>query len=358
MPTSQRSRSSTLSKQDRGDCLPIRGAVRCRYTRGVWPFVRRHENPGLLWVDERSARRVIADRARDGALLPDEEQNLLKFAVDGYVVLKIDLTPDDAVAIDADVNRLWRDRPANIAVAYDSPPRRFAAADSSRDRRPRYRIHELQAASEVAKRLYLHPVIHRYATLILGETAVATQSLYFEYGSQQALHRDSTVVPTLEFGKLVAAWIALEDIAPESGPLAYVPRSHHFPFYAFEPGRYTYDPSRHTSADVAAAMAFYSAELERSALPTREFIAARGEVLLWHSALMHGGAPPLNEHRTRKSFVVHYSSLATQRSRECAVSEIVDGQPGESVFSTSRILEQSGALGFGNPLEGTFLYRR
>src|SRR5438477_9241 len=119
----------------------------------------------------------------------------------------------------------------------------------------------------------------------------------------------------------IAAWIALEDISPESGPLAYVPGSQRFPFYDFSTppgaaashaprglhsGDYTYDPSRHTDADVAAAMAFYSAELERSGLPVHQFNASRGEVLIWHSALMHGGSAPVDEHRTRKSFVVHY----------------------------------------------------
>jgi len=269
-------------------------------------------------------------------------------------VIRIDFTAGDAAAIDGDVDRLWNERPHSLAFAYDSPPKRFSAAVPSQDRKPRYRIHELHSSSETALRLYLHLVLHRYASLILGETAVATQSLYFEYGSQQALHRDSTVVPTPEFGRLVAAWIAIEDIVPESGPLAYVPGSQRFPFYDFGKGEYTYDPSRHTPADVGAAMAFYNGELERSGLPTRQFLAKRGEVLIWHSALMHGGAAALDESRTRKSFVVHYSTRSSQRSRECAVFE--DG--GESVFTTTRLLERDGAFGFADPLDDTFLYRR
>jgi ectoine hydroxylase-related dioxygenase (phytanoyl-CoA dioxygenase family) len=311
-------------------------------------------NPGLIWLDESFARRDISLRARSGEITAAEEANLAKFAADGYFVIKIALSEDDAKAIDRDVNRLWSTKLENVAFAYDSPPKRFSDAVESSDRKPRYRIHELHAASEQALQLYLHPVLHRYASLILGETAVATQSLYFEFGSQQALHRDSTVVPTPQFGRLVAAWIALEDISPESGPLAYVPGSQRFPFYDFGSGDYTYDPSRHSAADVAAAMAFYSAELERSGLPVHQFNATRGEVLIWHSALMHGGSAPVDEHRTRKSFVVHYSTRSSQRSRECAVSEA----NGESVFTTSQILERAGAYGFANPLDGDFLYRR
>ena len=319
---------------------------------------RRRTNPGLIWLDEPDAQRQIAQRARARELSAEEEANLRKFSEDGYFIIPVDLSVEDAAAIDHDVDALWNTRPGNVAFAYDSPPRRFSEAIPSEHRKPRYRIHELQTASDVALRLYLDRTVHRYASLILGETAVATQSLYFEYGSQQALHRDSVVVPTPQFGRLVAAWIALEDIVPESGPLMYVPGSQRLPFYEFRPGQYVYDPSAHTAEDVKAAMAFYSKELERSKLQAKQFIARRGEVLFWHSALTHGGAQPTDPQRTRKSFVVHFSTLRAHPTRECAVSEALDGVPGESVFSTSEIYERDGAFGFANPLNGKFLYRR
>ena len=315
-------------------------------------------NPGLIWLDEADAQRAIAERARAREISGEEEANLRKFAADGYFITRIDLSEADAAAIDRDVDRLWETRPADLAFAYDSPPRRFSDADPARDRKPRYRIHELHSASETALRLYLDPTIHRYAALILGGTAVANQSLYFEYGSQQALHRDSVVVPTPQFGKLVAAWIALEDIAPTSGPLAYVPGSQRFPFYEFRPGERVYNPAAHSGSDVQAAVAFYDQELARSGLPVEHFTARRGEVLIWHSALMHGGAQPTEPERTRKSLVVHFSTLGGQTTRECAVAETVDGVRGESVFTTSEVLERAGAHGFANPLRGQFAYRR
>src|SRR6185295_5182859 len=222
------------------------------YSKGMLSPVRQQANPGRIWLDEPAVREQIATRARAGELDAEEEAHLRKFAEDGYFIFPIDLSVADAAAIDRDVDALWTDRPANVAFAYDSPPRRFREAVAAKHRKPRYRIHELHTASETALRLYLDAKIHRYMSLILGETAVATQSLYFEFGSQQALHRDSVVVPTPQFGRLAAAWIALEDIAPESGPLMYVPGSQRLPFYEFEPGQPVYDPSRHTAADVEA----------------------------------------------------------------------------------------------------------
>ena len=310
--------------------------------------------PGSIWLDDFSADDALAGKLRLGTISEEETANLRKFAADGYFITKVDLGAAEADEIDRDVDRLWREKPRNVSFAYDSPPLRFSDSDERAQRKPRYRIHELHAASPTALRLVLDPLLHRYASLILGETAIATQSLYFEFGSQQALHRDSTVVPSPEFGRLVAAWIALEDIAPESGPLAYVPGSQKFPFYAFRPGEYCYDPSRHGAGDVAAAVQFYDDELRKSGLRATQFLAKRGDVFVWHSALMHGGTPPLSPERTRKSFVIHYSSLRTQPTRLGAVRE--DG--GESVFETSEIVERGGAYAFANPLDGRFLYRR
>src|SRR5947207_6249671 len=123
-------------------------------------------NPGRIWLDESSAADAIAERLRLGAMTEEEAIHLRKFADDGYFITKIDLSAAEADEIDRDVDRLWRERPRNVAVAYDSPPKRFSDADEAADRKPRYRIHELHTASAAALRLVLHPLLHRYATLI------------------------------------------------------------------------------------------------------------------------------------------------------------------------------------------------
>jgi ectoine hydroxylase-related dioxygenase (phytanoyl-CoA dioxygenase family) len=311
-------------------------------------------NPGLIWVDDSSAADAIDSRVAAGEITAVEAANLRKFVDDGYCIVSIDFSADDAIEFDREVDRLWREKPPNIAFAYDSAPLRFSVADESRQRRPRYRIHDLHSRFELAKRLFLHPQLHRYASLILGERAVATQSLYFEFGSQQALHRDSIVVPTPKFGELVAAWIALEDIDPQSGALAYVPGSQKIPFYEFAPGEYMFDGRRMGEQDVRAAMTFHDDECKRRGLQPKLFLARRGQVLFWHSALLHGGGPVGDDHLTRKSLVIHYSTLSHHPTRETAVAE----EGGETVWTTSELLSREGAVGFANPLDGKFAYRR
>jgi len=42
--------------------------------------------------------------------------------------------------------------------------------------------------------------------------------------------------------------------------------------------------------------------------PKETLLIKRGDVLIWHSALAHGGGLITNPDRTRKSYVCHYST--------------------------------------------------
>jgi len=39
------------------------------------------------------------------------------------------------------------------------------------------------------------------------------------------------------------------------------------------------------------------------------FTAKKGDVLIWHANLFHGGEPHLNKTKTRKSMVLHYFAV-------------------------------------------------
>lgn len=301
-----------------------------------------------IWLDQDDAHARIGDRLRSGQITAAEAGNLRKFADDGYLVVSIDAGAEAASDFDANVNRLWREKPANIAYAYDSPARRLSRADEQAHRRPRYRFHDLHSAFETALRFYLDATLLRYATLILDQAAVSTQSLYFEFGSQQALHRDSIVVPTPVFGELLAAWIALEDIDDASGPLEYVPGSHKLPMFEFRPGQYMFDGTSMGEAEIQAAMKFHDEESAKRGLRRQRFLAKRGQVLIWHSALLHGGAAVTGETKTRKSFVVHYSTLRNHPARSITLDE---GGRFE-VWTTRQLIERNGVRGFANPLDG------
>ena len=56
------------------------------------------------------------------------------------------------------------------------------------------------------------------------------QTITSHKGSQQQEHSDSIHMTTYPIGYLTAAWVAFEDIHPDSGPLVYYPKSHRLPY--------------------------------------------------------------------------------------------------------------------------------
>ena len=65
---------------------------------------------------------------------------------------------------------------------------------------------------------------------ILDKEVVPFQTINFLQGSQQRAHSDSIHMTTYPLGYLIAAWIALEDVSAENGPLFYYPGSHKLPY--------------------------------------------------------------------------------------------------------------------------------
>jgi ectoine hydroxylase-related dioxygenase (phytanoyl-CoA dioxygenase family) len=221
----------------------------------------------------------------------------------------------------------------------------MSEGDEERDRRPGYRIAEMHSHSAAARHFYLHPRLHRIASMILGEQAVAMQSIYFEYGSAQGLHRDPVFVQTAAAGHLLAAWIAVEDIHPDAGPLIYIPGSHTLPPFEYAPGEYRFDSTRFGEAELNREQEWLSRQLSERGLSPAVFTARKGEVLFWHAGLYHGGDAIRAPKRTRRSYVVHYSTRRTHHVSSLTLLE--DGE--RRIVGTHRLVQQGKAVGFANP---------
>src|SRR6185295_12281770 len=231
-----------------------------------------------LWIDRPDAAERLAGMRSRGEVTAEEADRLRHFIERGYLTFSLGALEAEAQALADDVERAWRDKPADLAYAWQGPLRSFAYADRARDRRPSYRIADLHSHSESALALYLNPAIFRMIELALGSPAVATQSLAFEWGSQQGLHRDPVFVQTQPPSHLIAAWFALEDVDPESGPLVYVPGSHRLPYYQFEPGQFLFDQSRYGPNEAEAMAAFDRARCAAAGLEAEPLLCPRGTV--------------------------------------------------------------------------------
>ena len=303
-----------------------------------------------LWLDQPDAHDRIAARHAAGEISADEAAGLDRFAADGYLTFSLDLDDAFCRAFDDDVTKLWNERPADLAVSPPGPggPTAFSDWDGP-VREIGYRIPDLHSHSPHARELYLHPKIFRFVELIYGAPAIAFQSLYFEYGSQQGLHRDPMFVVTDPPAHLLASWIALEDITPESGPLAYVPGSQHLPWYEFEPGSVVCNQGV-TPERRAEFRDWTQAQLRERGLEVAPFTCRRGDAFIWHAGLVHGGTPIENPAKTRRSFVVHYCTAAHKTSRTAGMRVREGDGWRRAARTTETVIQGENARGLENPL--------
>lgn len=308
--------------------------------------------PSSLWIDQDNAGDEVAARRERGEITAETAEELRFFIDNGYLVRPLGVDEALLDAIPAAAARFWQEKPADLAYAFDGPARRMTHADEERERRSRSRIHDIHSHCDEALALYLHPRIYDFIELALGEEAVAIQSLYFEFGSQQLLHRDPVVVPIGEPGHMIAAWIALEDISPDCGPLTYVPGSHRLPYYELAPGEYQYDGRRMGPEVVEKGLAWEDEQYRRHGLEKKLFTPKKGEFLLWHASLSHGGSEVRDERLTRKSLVVHFTSRRTYEERSITIAEPGPDGDRQEVLATRELIERDGRRGFQNPMLG------
>ena len=118
------------------------------------------------------------------------------------------------------------------------------------------------------------PASRALASRLFGRRARPFAAINFMKGSRQHLHQDMGVFHIYPHNYLIGAWIACEDVAPDSGPLVIHPGSHRAPFF---PGFADYPQTNLRTADDALAQA-YEAYVERGggAIPARGVPRAQG----------------------------------------------------------------------------------
>lgn len=305
-----------------------------------------------LWLDQPDALERIEERRGAGELSDQDAARLVAFTREGFTSLSLSDAAGVDERFDADVERLWDERPNDVAIGLVEGGRIAFSDATDDDRAVGYRIADPHSSCPTALDLYLHREIFHVVEQIFDQPAIAFQSLYFQWGSEQALHRDPMFVGADPPSHLVAAWIALEDITEDSGPLVYVPGSHRVPWFAFAD-----DDIRALDADKGGRMRWAAERqraLDEAGLTPRTFTCRQGDVFIWHAGLFHGGAKVTTPGRTRKSFVVHYSTAANYRSRRAVMKRraVVDGEATWVAAKgfTDEVLERPGARGLDSPM--------
>ena len=252
---------------------------------------------GELWIDRE------ADVAARMAQVPDDIRPYLQdFIETGYVIFSGAVPVETVDEIIADKNRIYAEPEKFVLKKTGSyiDPVTLEKLDRA------HRVVDLFAISRAARDAISAPQVSQFLQVIFEDDPIAMQSIYFEYGSQQALHQDTAYVISEKPLSLAACWIALEDIKAGSGELVYYPRSHRFEPYLFSGEFKNWTPKRDGQEQHQAFLQGLHTQAKERGIERESFLARKGDILIWHADLAHGGAPIDLPDQTRMSLVAHF----------------------------------------------------
>ncbi|GAB4000574.1 hypothetical protein GCM10028807_53970 [Spirosoma daeguense] len=214
---------------------------------------------------------------------------------------------------------------------------------------PYIKFMDFHENSVIGKKIMLNNNIVTFLKAVFNDKVIAMQSLLFKYGSQQATHQDFAYVVSEIPSHLAASWIALEDVHIDSGPLFYYPGSHTIGKFNFGNGIFFNNKSTLNPNDFAN---YLDDACQKEGLEKKTLLIKKGDVLLWHAALAHGGDEIRNSVLTRKSFVCHYSSdSAYKHHRQSPSTEPIRRTMNEAdVFVNPQMLDQEDIFSEGKKL--------
>ncbi len=249
------------------------------------------------WLDRPDAISSIQEKLKHGQVTAFEAEQLQKWVANGYLIIER--------AIDGPLlDKVWASYEEAIANGtVELQPEKAGTDDPwpGRFQDPHLKVPALC-------QLLRHPVILHWIRLLLGKEPAPFQTITSHKGSQQREHSDTIHMTTYPLGYLAASWIAFEDIHPDSGPLVYYPGSQRFDYvFSKDVG---IPEEEYRERGFGAYFERYEPRIqsviaEKKATP-HYFLANKGDVLIWHANLLHGGSARRDLRHSRRALVNHY----------------------------------------------------
>lgn len=178
----------------------------------------------------------------------------------------------------------------------------------------RKRVTNFHIYSKNTLELVTNDKVHNIISKFLNGEHVVYTSLFFREGTSQEYHRDTPHFYTNPIDKYCGVWYALEDINPESGPLKYFKKSH----LIDDPnGHIIYNKNKDVNNSYPKnnlnSIIEYNQIIEKMCIDNNltEFnhtnfeVIKKGDIIIWHPRLLHGGSDVINPTLTRYSMVTH-----------------------------------------------------
>ncbi len=242
----------------------------------------------LPWLDQPRALERLEAHPEFLRLSADRQQKVRQFVTDGFMVLEQFYSVEETDALNAEIDRLLQSGRAHFNYTG----------------RKIFNIHKKSPLAD--ERFLRHPQLLSLLSFLLGKPVVPFQSISFVQGSEQRAHSDAIHMSTQPPGYLIATWTALEDCTLDNGPLFYYPGSHRLPYVTtadYPSGNSRFTLGRHSNRRYEEHIAKL---VEKHAFSKKLHLARRGDVLIWHANLLHGGSPIARRDATRRSIVCHY----------------------------------------------------
>jgi ectoine hydroxylase-related dioxygenase (phytanoyl-CoA dioxygenase family) len=107
-------------------------------------------------------------------------------------------------------------------------------------------------------------------------------------------------------------WIALDDVHADAGPFQFVPGSHRWPLLRQQKVKRRMKPEEVNTPhwptlSEKVIEPLFEEKFRRHGLTPTDFMARKGDVLIWHGRLAHQGSHALNSSLERRSLIAHYT---------------------------------------------------
>jgi phytanoyl-CoA hydroxylase len=270
-------------------------------------------------------------------LPPKVEKALVDIKENGVAVLPGNISHEDCDAVVRDFNNY------------------ISNSDEALKYRDEHGLHErlcnLQLISEAARRICFNKGTAEILQAAFASEFTVVGSLFFEKGSTQSIHRDTPAFFTNPLNHYFGVWNALEDIEVGSGPLMYYAGGH----------KLVSDQSLYLDEKITINNYFNAVEdaCKKAGLELVEIYPKKGDTLIWHPQLPHGGGKIANKGSSRRSLVFH---CIPKKTPIYGTDEFFDpkhvvpvARPHKTMpYGVNEMLDQGAPRFFHNRYEGNF----
>jgi phytanoyl-CoA hydroxylase len=243
-----------------------------------------------MWIDEENALKKLNRLRANNKIGESLCNDIRKIIKEGYTIIKSCIKDE---IIDEFVTK--------YNIAYNN-------------------VHERVVNFHTHDESTLDLVCNKYIDKLLSTIFETKQTVYtsltFGYGTNQSIHRDTPHFYTNPIDQYFGVWYALEDIQLDSGPLMYYKKGHTLDIKnGYETWNELFgNDTEKTPNNINLCLNKYNSNIEEECKKHRlegvntENITQtinKGDVIVWHPKLPHGGSNILNKELTRKSIVTH-----------------------------------------------------